>query len=67
MPDESSQPEQNSVPEESSLPEESSVPEDPSLSVERPASPSAGDTEEMLAAFRDIVASLEEEHGKTTG
>ena len=67
VPEESSQPEQNSVPEESSLPEESSVPEDPSLSVERPASPSAGDTEEMLAAFRDIVASLEEEHGKTTG
>ena len=43
------------------------MPEDPSLSVERPASPSAGDTEEMLAAFRDVVASLEEEHGKTTG
>ena len=65
--EEPSQPEESSASEESSQPEESSVPEDPSLSVERPASPSAGDTEEMLAAFRDIVASLEEEHGKTTG
>ena len=67
VPEESSQPEESSASEESSLPEESSMPEDPSLSVERPASPSAGDTEEMLAAFRDVVASLEEEHGKTTG
>ena len=67
VPEESSQPEESSASEESSQPEESSVPEDPSLSVERPASPSAGDTEEMLAAFRDVVASLEEEHGKTTG
>ena len=65
--EEPSQPEESSVPEEPSQPEESSMPEDPSLLVERPASPSAGDTEEMLAAFRDIVASLEEEHGKTTG
>ncbi len=79
VPEEPSQPEESSVPEEpsqseesfaseeSSQPEESSMPEDPSLLVERPASPSAGDTEEMLAAFRDVVASLEEEHGKTTG
>ena len=65
--EEPSQPEESSMPEDSSQPEENSVPEDPSLSVERPASPSTGDTEEMLAAFRDIVASLEEEHGKTTG
>ena len=65
--EEPSQPEESSMPEDSSQPEENSVPEDPSLSVERPASPSAGDTEEMLAAFRDVVASLEEEHGKTTG
>ena len=67
VPEDSSLPEESSIPEESSQPEESYVPEDPSRSVERPASPSAGDTEEMLAAFRDIVASLEEEHGKTTG
>ena len=67
VPEEPSQPEESFVPEEPSQPEESSMPEDPSLLVERPASPSAGDTEEMLAAFRDIVASLEEEHGKTTG
>ena len=65
--EEPSQPEESSMPEDSSQPEGNSVPEDPSLSVERPASPSAGDTEEMLAAFRDVVASLEEEHGKTTG
>ena len=65
--EEPSQPEESSMPEDSSQPEENSVPEDPSLSVERPASPSAGDTEEMLAAFRNVVASLEEEHGKTTG
>ena len=67
VPEEPSQPEESSASEESSQPEESSMPEDPSLLVERPASPSAGDTEEMLAAFRDVVASLEEEHGKTTG
>ena len=67
VPEEPSQPEESFVPEEPSQPEESSMPEDPSLLVERPASPSAGDTEEMLAAFRDVVASLEEEHGKTTG